>query len=375
MGTEVVVAVRKHSILMALAAVLAGLVAADAVAKPIIMSPEPTFNFGELENDQKVTREFIVKNAGDETLEITEVKSTCGCTVAELAVKSLAPGQETTISVTFDLKGKQGPQHKRVTVISNDPDQPAYGLEMVGTALTTVMVEPSIINFGRIEDAASHEQKVIIKSMREGHTFNILDVTASEGATFKTRLDTIVPGKEYAVAAMSNPNLMPGTLNGRITVRTDDSSRPAILIQVYGHVIGALQVRPDVVSIQANTAPDARPASMYLQVLPGRVREFELLEIIAPVDTMKAELIQRKANDYHIKLTDMPVDDALKGKELIVRTNIPEMPEIRIPFQVRPERPVQLNRPAARIPGPPTGNPAQPPRPVRPTVNASETKP
>jgi len=331
------------------------------------MSPEPAFDFGEVENDQKVVHNFTVKNAGDEPLEISEVKTTCGCTVAELEVKSLAPGQETTVGVTFNLKGKQGPQHKRITVLSNDPDQPSYGLELTGTALTTIMVEPSIINFGRIEDADSHEQKIIIRSMREGHTFNILDVTASEDSPFDAKLETVVPGKEYAIAAVSHTNLMPGTLNGRITVRTDDESRPAILVQVYGHVIGALQIRPDSINIQANSSPEARPASMYLQVLPGRVREFELLEVIAPVAAMKAELIKRKDNDYHIRLSDMPVDDTLKDKELILRTNLPEMPEIRIPFRVRPERPVQLSRPAARIPSAQSNPGAAPPQIVRPT--------
>lgn len=372
MCTEVAVAMRRHSLVVVAVflSVLGGVSA--AFAKPIIMSPEPAFDFGEAENDQKITHEFVVKNAGDEPLELTEVKTTCGCTVAELQTHLLEPGQETIVGVTFNLKGKQGPQHKRITVLSNDPDQPSYGLELTGTALTTIMVEPSIINFGRIEDAEPHEQKIIIKSMREGHTFNILDVTASEDSPFKAALETVSPGKEYTVAAVSNPNLMPGTLSGRITVRTDDESRPAILVQVYGHVIGALQVRPDAINIQANTTPEARPASMYLQVLPGRVHEFELLEVIAPVAAMKAELIKRKDNDYHIKLSDMPVDETLKDKELIVRTNLPEMPEIRIPFRVRPERPAQLGRPAARIPAGralPGAAPPQLPRPTRPTVS------
>ena len=65
---------------------------------------------------------------------------------------------------------------------------------------------------------------------------------------------------------------------------------------------------------------------------------------------MKAELIKRKDNDYHIKLSEMPVDKSLEGKELIVRTNLPDTPEIRIPFQVRAGRPVQVGRVPARVP-------------------------
>lgn len=356
-----------------IAVALVGLWAApNAIAKPIIMSPDPVFNFGEVDNDQKVKHDFVIKNAGDEVLEIDSVKPTCGCTVAEPATKTLEPGQETTVSVTLNLGGKQGHQQKRIAVISNDPDQPSYNLELTGVALTTILVEPNLLNFERISDSDPHTAKVLVKSMREGHTFTITDVTVSEDAPFKAEVQTITPGKEYAVVATTNPNLMAGALSGRMTIRTDDESRRAILVNVFGTVIGALRVSPPSINIQANSAPDARPAQMYLQVLPGRISDFELLEVIAPVEGMKAELIQRKVNDYHIKLTNMPVDESLKGKQLIVKTNLPEMPELRIPFNVRPERPVGARQVPPRLP---VGRPGEAPRPIRPTSPVSQASP
>jgi hypothetical protein len=46
----------------------------------------------------------------------------------------------------------------------------------------------------------------------------------------------------------------------------------------------------------------------------------------------------------------MPLDNSLKDKELIVRTNLPDTPEIRIPFQVRAARVTQVGRTPSRIP-------------------------
>lgn len=347
-----------------LCGMLALLAAPGAGAQPVIMSPEPVHNFGEVENSEKVTHGFLVKNAGDEPLSITDVKTSCGCTVADLETDTLAPGQETTITAIFDLKGRQGLERKRITVVSNDPEQPTYALELMGTALATIEVDPTIINLGRIEDTESHRKSVTLRSTREGHSFNVEEVQLSDNSAFQTELETVTPGKEYKVTVVTNPNQMPGTISGRMTIRTDDPGRPAIPINVYGHVIGALQVRPDVITIQANSAEDARPASMFLQVLPGRVKEFELVEILAPVDDMTAELIERKPNDYHIKLTGMPVDQTLKGKELIVQTNLPEMPELRIPFRIRPERRAGAGRAPARVPASQRGITARPPQPV-----------
>ena len=85
-------------------------------------------------------------------------------------------------------------------------------------------------------------------------------------------------------------------------------------------------------------------------MVAGRTKSFELLEVIAPIEGMKADVIKRKDNDYHIKLSEMPLDNSLKDKELIVRTNLPDTPEIRIPFKVRPARVTQVGRTPSRIP-------------------------
>lgn len=345
---------------------LAVFASAAAYAAPAITSPAPNFDFGERDNDEVVNHAFVVKNAGDEPLVISDVKSSCGCTVAELETSTLQPGEETHVTANFNLKGRQGHQTKTITVLSNDPAQPAYRLELTGTAIATITVEPGLVNFGRIEDTAIHEQTVLVQSNREGHTFEVLDVSLSENAPFTVELKTNVPGKEYAILVHTLPDPMPGALNGRLTIRTDDVSRPAILVNLFGHIVGPLQILPDVINIQANSAPDARPASMNVQVKAGRVKEFELVEVIAPADSIAAEIVQLRANDYVIKLTGMPVDGSLRGKELIVRTNSPDAPELRIPFLIRPERPASSARIPARVPASQATPPARPVRPVAP---------
>ncbi|MCF6284646.1 MAG: DUF1573 domain-containing protein [Candidatus Hydrogenedentes bacterium] len=342
--------------------IVVGLFVATAYAGPAIMSPAPVFDFGEMDNSQKVLHDFVLKNVGDEPLEISNVKTSCGCTVAKLENKTLEPGEETKISATLNLKGKQGNQSKKITVFSNDPEAPSFYLEFKGVAMATIMLEPKLLNMGRIMDNEAHTQTVTVKSMKEGHSFKIEKVMVPDTAPFTTSMEEVVPGKEYRITATTKPNLAAGTLNGRITIMTDDPGRRALNVSVYGHVIGELQLRPSVVTIRSSGDADARRTSQYLQVLPGRTKEFELLKVIAPIEGMTAELIKRKDNDYHIKLTNMPVDNSLKGKELIVTTNLPHKPEIRIPFKVLPARPVRVGKTPARVP---VARPVQQPRPPR----------
>lgn len=344
-----------------------------AGAAPVIMSPEPTFNFGEVNNDQKVVRDFVIKNAGDEPLQITDVKTTCGCTVAKPAVNTLAPGEETKVTVTFDLKGKQGPQTKKITVLTNDPQTPQYYLELTGTSVALVMLEPGLINFGKIEDTEPRTEKIRVYTTRPDYTFELTDVTVSGAAPVTAVVEPVAAGRDYNIVVTTNPNLMPGSIAGEISVSTSDTSRPPMKIRIFGTVIGPLKVQPPRVSIQSTANPEEGNRTQFLQITAGRTKEFELLEAISPVEGMGVELIKRKDNDYHVKLTNIPLDNTLKGKEIIIRTNLPDSPEIRIPIDVRPARPVRAGRTPARVPAEdgvltaPTATTAVPPQaPVKP---------
>jgi hypothetical protein len=50
---------------------------------------------------------------------IRSANGSCGCTVPEWPHEPVAPGSTGVINITFDSKGKNGMQHKTVTLISN----------------------------------------------------------------------------------------------------------------------------------------------------------------------------------------------------------------------------------------------------------------
>ena len=50
---------------------------------PKVFCPEPVYDFGTMENTKKVKHDFVIRNVGGETLRITKVRTSCGCTVAQ----------------------------------------------------------------------------------------------------------------------------------------------------------------------------------------------------------------------------------------------------------------------------------------------------
>lgn len=83
---------------------------------------QTTFNYGDIQEGEKVQTIFKFVNTGDEPLTITAAKGSCGCTVPSWPKEPIAPGATGEFVVRFDSKGKAGFQAKRVTITANtDP--------------------------------------------------------------------------------------------------------------------------------------------------------------------------------------------------------------------------------------------------------------
>lgn len=81
-------------------------------------------DFGTIGQQDKVTTSFEFTNIGKSELNIRATKANCGCTVSNPDKSTLAPGESSQISVTFNPRGRRGKQQKTVTVFSNDPSAP-----------------------------------------------------------------------------------------------------------------------------------------------------------------------------------------------------------------------------------------------------------
>jgi hypothetical protein len=93
----------------------------DAVSVdfPVLAFANNEHDFGEIEDGTPVETVFSYTNDGKAPLVITDIKSTCGCTVPQdWSKEPLAPGASAQFTVKFNGKGN-GNTSKTVTVTSN----------------------------------------------------------------------------------------------------------------------------------------------------------------------------------------------------------------------------------------------------------------
>lgn len=90
------------------------------MAQPVASWNETIHDFGTFhESDGKQTCQFVVTNTGNTDIIITQVKSTCGCTIASYPKTPIAPGENDCIDITFTPTGRPGPFEKDVWVYTN----------------------------------------------------------------------------------------------------------------------------------------------------------------------------------------------------------------------------------------------------------------
>lgn len=96
-----------------------------------LIGPRITFNstrydYGTIDQGEKITKSFPFRNTGDIPLNILNVEVTCGCTTPSYPFLSINPGEKGTISITFDSKLKEGKQESKITVNTDAYPQVHY---------------------------------------------------------------------------------------------------------------------------------------------------------------------------------------------------------------------------------------------------------
>jgi len=88
---------------------------------------------------------FAFENKGDRAVEISEIKTSCGCTTAKLPKKTYAPGEKGTIKGSFSVGSRQGKQHKNIRVLTDDIAQPEIQLALRLEIPKLVSMKPGLL--------------------------------------------------------------------------------------------------------------------------------------------------------------------------------------------------------------------------------------
>ncbi len=299
---------------------------------PRMQVDEPVFDFGRVEQGEKVTHDFLFTNQGNRDLRVQSVKTSCGCTAAVIAADTIPPGTEGTIQATFDTKRFAGQKAKAIRVHTNDPLNPVTTLTLRGEITVEVQVQPAQLYLGRLQRGSPITRTITIL-YDENKSLEITDITNANPAISVRAEDVQVEGKKGKALRVSvSKTARRGPLKDTITVTTTSQKKPTISIPVVGSVEGDISVSPSQVSF--GVVRQGVGETRTVRIKNRSAQPLGIGKVRSSLDTVKPELTEvtpGKEFELRLHITGDTEPGRIRGS-IEVMTDHPEETQLTIPL-------------------------------------------
>lgn len=120
---------------------------------PRVVLSSTVLDIGHLRADEQISRSVAIGNSGTVPLRIESVTPECGCTVAKLDKRVVAPGGEAHLSVSFNSHGFSRRIEKVVLIRTNDPRSSNTEVTLKGYVDVGIRVESPTLFLGSGRDS------------------------------------------------------------------------------------------------------------------------------------------------------------------------------------------------------------------------------
>ncbi len=215
-------------------------------------------DFGVVARGAKVEYRFVVKNPYNEDMQIESVRSSCGCSTAELTKQHLkgakdfdtAPFDRAEIVIRVDTRGSLGRKDATITVKFAPPFAAEVQLHVHTYIRSDVVVQPGAAQFGMVGQGTAAQQVLAI-SYAGRNDWQLLRVECAnphiEAAAVETSRTPGTPGlANYNVVVKLKADAPPGYLHEQLVLVTNDYDPKAahVPVAVEGLIASALSASP-----------------------------------------------------------------------------------------------------------------------------------
>ncbi|MEL7473947.1 MAG: DUF1573 domain-containing protein [Planctomycetota bacterium] len=301
--------------------------------------------FGRVTDERKVETTFAFRNTGSAPLEIKQVRAGCGCTIPKMSKKVYAPGERGEIKVQFDPSKKRGLTRQRITVMSNDPDRPSRVLQIGAEVIKLVEFNPLAITLQRIYRGDEHVIRVQAQARSENFEVTELELTGENIQGITAELGQfrphVIDGEKATLGEIIvtiDSQAQAGVRRGKLVMRTNDSRKPLVTLNLTGEIRGDLTSNPVRVSLGGLVMGETYERKMTVTSRSGRAFDiknirFEGSNADGEIVRWSSEVDQRNPAARIVVLDFIAPDrrGVVRG-DLILETTLPDEPQVKIPL-------------------------------------------
>lgn len=265
-------------------------------------------DFGVVARGADAVRRLKLKNIYKETVHISNVRTTCGCSAAEPSQTTLESRDEAYIQISMDTRKFTRRKDSNVIVTIDAPYYAEVRIPVTAYIRTDVVLTPGRANFGPVEIGTGAQRKLTVSYAGRAN-WSIQSVESKNPHVKAQAVETARSDGRvtYDLVVELDKSAPVGKLREQITLITDDSNSPRVPVLVEATVEPDITVTPAKVSLGLLIPGQEKRVSV---VLRGR-RPFAIEKIEADSDTgaFRVRLPKDKRIVHVLPLTVTPPGD------------------------------------------------------------------
>ena len=271
------------------------------------------YEMGVIANDKLAHAQIKVHNRGTADLKITDVKTSCGCTIGKMVNPIIAPGESGTLEITVDpSRIPLFYAKKTLTLFTNDPLNPNPRVDVETHVQPEYELIPENFNFAELRQGNAGESTIRLRQLQEA-PLEITALTLRQNSPHLTaKYESVpedkwkVPGKrEYDLKVAIAPTAPQGNYTGAVQLTTNVKRQShGATLRFDAKVVGVYKIEPGKVALRnLNHGQD------YKSVLS--IRSEEAVEILELTNLNKNVTVTHRPGDKPgLQLFDLLIAEA-----------------------------------------------------------------
>jgi hypothetical protein len=280
-------------------------------------------DFGSVPRGAQLFHRFTITNIYAVRMEITGVKSGCGCVTANPAKRVLEPRENTTIDVNMDARRFTGPKTVGIRVTVGPEYTSSAELKVTANSRADIVFNPGEVSLGTVTRGQTPEQEITVEYA------GVLNWQVSEVIAKDAPLDVSIkewyrrPGQVgYKLNVRLRPNAPLGTLKQELFLKTNDPGSPLVPVLVEATVQSAVTVSPSGLSLGLVKKGDL----LVRRVVVRSAKPFRVLDVEGATDGISVEKSSTAAPVQTVTFKCQFNNPGAFKRELKIKTDLQDVP-------------------------------------------------
>ncbi len=280
-------------------------------------------DFGTVARGADTVYKFEVTNLYKQTMKITRVRSSCGCTSPTVENGTIKTYEKAYIVAKFNTRTFTGRHGATLTISFARPYSAEVQVRVHGNIRRDVVFSPGAIAFSTVDEGEIREQTVTVSYAGRAN-WSIVDVTNGNDH-FEVELSEISRGRgkvSYRLLVRLKDDVPAGYFKDQLTVVTNDQRAESQRIPLYveGRIVPEISVTPEKLVLGDVVAGE----SITRKIVVRGKKPFRIVEVNCGDDCFSFKT-KDQSNELHlVEITYVP--RATSG-------------EVMVPVQITTDRP------------------------------------